>query len=1084
MVTVSSTSSRSTTAETTSTARVYTPSSDGHVFNDAATPVENLTMGNLRLSSPTPSTVSDIYSATPLHGSNGSPDTGSQPAGLASTPSPSVQIMTPRTSTAPSAVSEDGPAPSTSSSSTIFPPGLSIDFSFSISTQGSPSRTPFPFTGPDFPLPSIENPSTPPRQPPAMTSPVPSSAGHSRDDVASMASQVRRIQINGDSRSPPLEQSEQPAMSSRYLSPSHGRDDDEGRQDGSPGSSRPSPGRRRRSSSQMNQAPHNVQDEEPPEDEFNNPTFQRAFTDSRNMMAKLKATLGSSDLHLEPDSTIRRLRKKAGKLAEFRCPPTRTVGFVGDSGVGKSSLLNSLLDCKGLARTSNSGTACTCVVTEYHYHEHDNFTIHVDLFTKDELQIQLTEMVQAYRRHHLGPETADRDEQQDIADRAKVANDTCQAMFRSRKTFADGQFVLGNQPEEAIVSTMIKWADQTLENDLSGTTTVGSKAECSRLLVDFTSERPDSQLRRSNRPQQTAQSLWPFIKKIRVYLSAHILSKGLILVDLPGLRDLNSARQNITERYILKCDEIFAVCCIGRAVTDVGVKAVFDLARQARLSNVGIVCTKSDDINPEEALTDWKKSKGRELEERMDRLKAAEEELTTMKARVHELREFQQDDDLLDEEIPELERLQSLVPSRERAVETLKLEQQRYLISTRNGLVRMQLLNLYKDTIPGGDLKVFCVSNKLYWEHRQAARDKALPWLELSGIIPLRKHCIAMVSNSQLRIARNYMENDVRSLVSSVELWVQSGAGTQTAEEKEAVHYVLDAIEEKLKKDLTGRITPFSRLSKDLAKEFREQIYARRQITRWTRQAVDASSDWAGWHHSTYSAFCRNYGHHCTNAVGSRNWNQEAMERMVRDMTTPWTDFCHSITDEHIGSMTTIIEEAMDWAIELVDDEILDEGEAEILDEVLETRQGLLTADLEDACQKFETGLRILWTNVSSSHRTSLMGENMETAYRECQAESGTGSDSRRKSIIRRQLSDEGMFEDIMTRFKTQFRDLVTDLQKAVQRAAKSHVAEICQTMNMLRDENVITESERDGEFRKRVEDEVARVRAQLLPRD
>jgi hypothetical protein len=64
-----------------------------------------------------------------------------------------------------------------------------------------------------------------------------------------------------------------------------------------------------------------------------------------------------------------------------------------------------------------------------------------------------------------------------------------------------------------------------------------------------------------------------------------------------GLRDLNSARQNITEQYLLKCHEIFAVCCIGRAATDVGVMKVFELARQANLTNVGIVCTKSEVSN-------------------------------------------------------------------------------------------------------------------------------------------------------------------------------------------------------------------------------------------------------------------------------------------------------------------------------------------------------------------------------------------------------------------------------------------------------------------------------------------------------
>ncbi len=93
-------------------------------------------------------------------------------------------------------------------------------------------------------------------------------------------------------------------------------------------------------------------------------------------------------------------------------------------------------------------------------------------------------------------------------------------------------------------------------------------------------------------------NLFGELTRSRVYTNAHILSKGLILVDLPGLRDLNSARRAITERHLREVNEIFAICLIGRATTDAGVAAVFDLAKRARLTNVGIICTKSDVSSP------------------------------------------------------------------------------------------------------------------------------------------------------------------------------------------------------------------------------------------------------------------------------------------------------------------------------------------------------------------------------------------------------------------------------------------------------------------------------------------------------
>ena len=401
-------------------------------------------------------------------------------------------------------------------------------------------------------------------------------------------------------------------------------------------------------------------------------------------------------------------------------------------------------------------------------------------------------MAQAYRRHHMQPASTDREEQRDIADRANLAGETFRAMFRGPNRLRGGRFLRGDS-EELIISTMLQWAESLSPSHIAGRTVFPSREACTDFLTRITSE--------STTSDTQTPSVWPYIKKIRVFLDAHILAKGLVLVDLPGLRDLNSARQNITERYILQCDEIFAVCNIGRAVTDVGVKAVFDLARQARLSNVGIVCTRSDDIRASEARTDWKGSEGSTIQEYMDRLRDTEEEIAEISVDLSELAVLEAEEGgLLSGEIADRNNL--LV--RERVKEGMRkvqdFELQRYMVTTRNEMVKGGLFDLYTDSIPGGSLEVFCVSNTMYWEYRGKSRERSMPFLELSGIIALRKHCVAMVSASQLRVARNYMENDVRALVSSVELWVHSGAGTETAERKAAVRGALDVIEGRLRR--------------------------------------------------------------------------------------------------------------------------------------------------------------------------------------------------------------------------------------------------------------------------------------------
>ena len=92
-------------------------------------------------------------------------------------------------------------------------------------------------------------------------------------------------------------------------------------------------------------------------------------------------------------------------------------------------------------------------------------------------------------------------------------------------------------------------------------------------------------------------------------------------------------------------------------------------------------------------------------------------------------------------------------------------------------------------------MKVFCVSNTDYWEHREAPKEDALPALRLSRIIDVRRHCISIVAESQLRAATEYVKDVVPALLGSIELWVQSGSGSMSAERKQAIRNALDEVE-------------------------------------------------------------------------------------------------------------------------------------------------------------------------------------------------------------------------------------------------------------------------------------------------
>lgn len=95
--------------------------------------------------------------------------------------------------------------------------------------------------------------------------------------------------------------------------------------------------------------------------------LQDGLVDVKNQLGDLANTMRLSERVRDPNTSLHALYKEARKASEFKCPETRTVGLIGASGVGmlsflawlaysnagigKSSVINSLLDQMGLARS-------------------------------------------------------------------------------------------------------------------------------------------------------------------------------------------------------------------------------------------------------------------------------------------------------------------------------------------------------------------------------------------------------------------------------------------------------------------------------------------------------------------------------------------------------------------------------------------------------------------------------------------------------------------------------------------------------------------------------------------------------------
>ncbi|KAF2026367.1 hypothetical protein EK21DRAFT_115930 [Setomelanomma holmii] len=848
-------------------------------------------------------------------------------------------------------------------------------------------------------------------------------------------------------------------------------------------SSSPSPSRRRRSGSGIRRERHQVEAEDPPEAFAHMAEVQEALADARTLTRRIATVLSSSSLHHENGSSIQNLHQQATRLENFQLPSSRIVGLVGDSGVGKSSLINSLLDKSDLARASSSGTACTCAVTEYHFHERDDFIVHVDYFPMGELKKQFEELLSAHRDFQLLPNHHRDRNEDDVNDngklrlrkKAKLAMETFRTSFGERLHEMPG--ILSSTPFEHAVATMVEWASQLLPQQAERNI-FSTIEDCASWLGQLSSE-TDSSL-----PSGNVRTSWPFIQKVRVYLKAYILSKGLIIADLPGLRDLNSTRQAITEHYVRQCHQIFVVARIDRAITDESIKQICELACCVNLSKVDFVCTRSaEDIQTREAIHDWRTERAT-IEDMQNEIAVDEDEMQSLQEKIDD---YDQDvASLTREEARQLLELQRDYRKVEKAKKSHDWDLKRFIVGLRNDKVSRRLREEYRNHPIATSLGIFCVSNKIYWDNREKAPDIALPYLRLSGILELRCYCIGVVAQSRLQATQTFIKDEIPAFIGSVELWVESGSGNASAESKQRVLDDVSAIQQELDK-LMSPVSRLNHISRTLETEFNSQIYMRmrRDGPHWSAHAREASLSWEEWNPSSYKAFCSNYGDYSTPVMGSRCWNEEAIQGMTTDLSAVWDSFAVDL-DTGIERVNTaavhIYAKVFEIAASPAENrsrETDDIGSAmRTLASNLLHREHLTRYGIEKVTETFESNLSSLRSDTLSSVRTALIGKLMEGTYHA--ANMDYGNDSRRKTRVTGRFSSPALFEAHRRECRDKFRELARELQEQMIEVMDEQGERVKADLQLLRDGNAISESERDVGFKKRVSEEMRSVKEEV----
>ncbi|KAJ7498992.1 hypothetical protein FB451DRAFT_1347396 [Mycena latifolia] len=371
-------------------------------------------------------------------------------------------------------------------------------------------------------------------------------------------------------------------------------------------------------------------------------TPEYALQQGLKMINKLASSM--QGLQLGPRRQEVWLRETASLRSQGA--PSTLIAICGATGAGKSSMLNAILD-DNIVPTSGM-RACTAVVTEIAYHKKKTIDADISFLTetewKAELEILLGDLVDedgnlkrsvdlksdagvAWQKVHAVYPTISQEKlvtmtaDQIIAKDpmiAKILGATKTIIAKDSKAFA------------VEIAKYIDSKDQKRGKD---------KKKEKEKSKDKSKVQEASGKNKSKKDDSNTPALWPLIRQVNVRCSSPALATGAILVDLPGTGDANAARNSIAKEYMKKCNCIWILAPITRAVDDKIAKDLLGDAFRTQLmmdgnyddSAITFIATKCDDISCSEVIRSLNLEDEPELEDIQEKIEKIADETSEQK---------------------------------------------------------------------------------------------------------------------------------------------------------------------------------------------------------------------------------------------------------------------------------------------------------------------------------------------------------------------------------------------------------------------------------------------------------------------